>query len=477
MGEEGKGEREETRRGRSVEAEYSVTSTQYSALGVQYSVFGTQCPALGTQYSVLSTQHSVPPAGYEMGINAFALTTVDPGHPLNSGTRVVPMMRWLIVFLAVVLLVGIAEGREIFVNPGTGDDASPGTEAAPLATAQRAVNLAQEGDTIHLLPEGALYRQMIALRGKSGLWIEGHGVTLTGADPLPGDGWEQVGPRLHRRRVKTVRIGRQPRHLLIVAGRAERMGRSPTVRPDFRDPEKLDDGQFTWREIDEQQGWLYVRGELEGLEWSVRPAGLLTSGRNRDIAVRNLNTRHALNDGFNIHGDARGMRFIRVTGYENFDEGFSAHDTCQCWIEEGRFWGNDNAAYDVNTADTYYRRCEFRDSVSVEVGLAGGDHRLDDCTIVAAARVAFRLSPGTLPEEPTDRPLATCVLSKVEIRTTDEHPRPVEIRGQVSAEFVDCALSGVQMRTDKAKLECRNTTLDGQPFEPAPANPQEADLA
>jgi hypothetical protein len=386
------------------------------------------------------------------------------------------MMRWSIAWLVFAFLGGLAQGREIFVNVERGDDAKAGTEAAPLATAQRAVDLAQPGDTIHLLPEGALYRQMIALRGKSGLTIEGHGVTLTGADPLPRDGWELVGPRLHRRRVRTVRIGRQARHLLIVAGRAERMGRSPTVRSDFPDPEKLEEGQFAWQEIDEQQGWLYVRGGVEGLEWSVRPAGLLTSGRNRDMTVRNLNTRHALNDGFNIHGDARGMHFEHVTGYENFDEGFSAHDTCQCWIEDGRFWGNDNAAYDVNTADTYYRRCEFRDSVSVEVGLAGGEHRLDDCTIVAAARVAFRLGPGTLPEEPTDRPLATCVLSGVEIRTADEQPRFVEIRAQVSAELIDCTLSGVRFRTDKAALKCRNTTLDGRALQPAPATPQEGDL-
>ena len=376
------------------------------------------------------------------------------------------MTRWTMAWLVLLSMTGMTQGREIFVNVETGDDGNNGTEAAPLATAQRAVEAAEEGDTVHLLPEGALYRQMIALRGKSGLTIEGHGVTLSGADPLASDGWEEVGHRLYRRRVKTARIGREPRHLLIVGGRAERMGRSPTVRPDFPDPEKLEEGQFAWQEIDEHEGWLYVRGELEGLEWSVRPAGLLTSGRNRDVTVRNLNTRHALNDGFNIHGDARGMHFNRVTGYENFDEGFSAHDTCQCWIEEGRFWGNDNAAYDVNTADTYYRRCQFRDSVSVEVGLAGGDHRLDDCTIVAAAGVAFRLGPGTLPEEPTDKALATCRLTGVEIRAADELPRAVQIQGQVAAELVDCTLSGVQLRLGDAAIHCRNTTLDGRPLEP-----------
>ncbi|HUT91461.1 MAG TPA: hypothetical protein VMY37_18325 [Thermoguttaceae bacterium] len=386
------------------------------------------------------------------------------------------MTRWPSLCLPLVVAVGaaaaiadgMAEGREIFVNIETGDDANLGTAAEPLATAQRAVNVATSGDTIHLLPESALYRQMIALRGKSGITIDGHGVTLTGADPLPSEGWEPLGDRLHRRRVKTVRVGRRPRHLLIVGGRAERMGRSPTVRPDFPDPNKLGEGQFSWQEIDEQEGWLYVRGDVEGLEWSVRPAGLLTTGRNRDVTVRNLNARHALNDGFNVHGDARGMRFSHVTGYENYDEGFSAHDTCQCWIEDGRFWGNDNAAYDVNTADTYYRRCEFRESVSVEVGFAGGEHLLDECLIVAAGPVAFRLGPGTRPDEPGDKPPATCRLAGVEIRSADASPRAVEIQNDVAADLIDCTLAGVELRLGKSQVKCENTTLDGRPWQ-APA--------
>ena len=127
------------------------------------------------------------------------------------------MTRWPSLCLALVAAVGaaagIAEGREIFVNVQTGDDAHLGTAAEPLATAQRAVDLSEPGDVIHLLPEDALYRQMIALRGKSGITIDGHGVTLTGADPLPSEGWEPLGDRLHRRRVKTVRVGRRPRHL------------------------------------------------------------------------------------------------------------------------------------------------------------------------------------------------------------------------------------------------------------------------
>ena len=59
--------------------------------------------------------------------------------------------------------------------------------------------------------------------------------------------------------------------------------------------------------------------------------------------------------------------------------------------------------------------------------------------VVAAGRVAFRLGPGTRPEEPGDKPLATC------------------------------RLAGVELRLGKSQLECENTTLDGRPWQ-APAN-------
>lgn len=195
------------------------------------------------------------------------------------------------VVLGMVCLSSVAsQGREIYVNVQTGDDHNPGTLEQPLVTPQRAVAKSQPGDIIHLLPEGALIRQEIVLSGKEGITIEGHNVTLTGADPLPAEGWEQVSPNLARRRMPQTLM---KRHLLIIAGKANRMGRSPTVTPPFPSPEKLKPGQFCWQDIDAKEGWLYVCGPRDRLEWSVRMAGVRTSGRGRDITIRNLNCRHA----------------------------------------------------------------------------------------------------------------------------------------------------------------------------------------
>ncbi len=376
-----------------------------------------------------------------------------------------PAANWQTRLVAAVALAGLLSavslsGAEWFVNPESGADSNSGAKAAPFKTAQLAVSRAKPGDTIHLLPEGAVYRQMIMLAGKTNLTIEGHGVTLTGADPLPADGWEIVAPGLHRRPLPRTRFDR---HLLIRNGKANRMGRSPSVNAAFPAPEALRDGEFAWiLQPDEKTGWLYVRGSTTGLEWSVRDAGLATGGTNRFITARNLHTRHALNDGFNIHGDCRELRCFNISGYENFDEGFSAHDTCQVWVTDGKFWGNDNAVADVNLCDSYYTRCEFRDSVSVEVLFSGGDHRLDDCRIIASGKVAFSLSSGGNPR--TKEPgLGKCAVTKTEISSADQTPRPLRIAENNEATFKNCRLRGITV-SNRGKVVATESTLDGVPW-------------
>jgi len=384
------------------------------------------------------------------------------------------------VVVGTVIGTTAAWAREIYINVESGADTNPGTSPSPLATTRAAVAQAKPGDVIHLGPDGALIRQEIVLSGKDGLTIEGHNCTLTGADLLPQDKWEPVGPNLARRRMPQPSMAR---HLLIVGGKANRMGRSPSVHPAFPEPKQLSPGQFSWQDIPDpnwkdgnplkdskgrpveaKEGWLYVCGPREGLEWSVRMAGVRTSGRGRDLTIRNLNCRHALNDGFNIHGDWRGVRCDHITGYENFDEGFSAHDTCECWIDDGRFWSDDNAVADINQAETFYRRCEFRDSVSVEVLFQGGKHSLDDCRIVATGKTAF-LASATTSKDKARVPIE-CRLSRCDFRSADDPPRTFTLR-DADLEMNDCRLERVRWEATGSRLKARQCTLDGKPL-PSP---------
>ena len=292
----------------------------------------------------------------------------------------------------------------VHADSSVGDNANDGSRDAPVATLQRAVTLATAGDTIHLLPEGALFRQTVVLNtGDDQLTIEGNGCTLSGADPIPAEGWQPAGEGLWKRRIG---IPRWDRHLLIVDGRAESMGRTPsTPKTDpFPDADQLQPGQFRFDYIDgdEKEGWLTVRADpgRHALEWGTRSNGLATSGKLRGGTVRNLNARHCLNDGFNIHGDARELVFEKISGYDNYDEGFSAHDTCECVIRDSRFLRGDHAIADVNQAETHYQRCFFSSAINCNVVFQGGVHSLIDCEIEVGGKetaLSISTSGGDVP--------------------------------------------------------------------------------
>ena len=365
------------------------------------------------------------------------------------------------IFLCLLFTPLLGESRDWFVNNKTGSNKGDGSRSQPFRIAQAAVALARPGDTIHLLPEGALYRQQISIRGKTNIVILGNGVTLTGADPLPETGWEELANGLNRRQLKKTLFDR---HLLIRDGKANRMGRSPSIRKEFPKPENLKAGEFSWQPKDEKTGWLYVKGSVKGLEWSVRAAGVATSGASRGVTIRNLHARHALNDGYNIHGDCRGLICEDFTAYENFDEGFSAHDTCTARIVRGRFWGNDHAVADVNFADTDYEDCEFSQSLSTEVLFSGGSHTLKNCRIIASAPTAFSLSVGSHPRI-EGKSLGNCVLIGCDIRSDDQKPRALRISVDCTVSFRSNVLQHIDV-SNRGELMVKDSVRDGSKWQP-----------
>lgn len=359
--------------------------------------------------------------------------------------------------LSIALLLGVSGSStvelaaDLFVNPESGSDDLSGAMSEPFATIQKAIASSKPGDTIHLLPKDSVYRQHFVLSGRNNLTIEGNGVTLDGADPLPESGWDAMSNQLFRRKLpRTV----WDRHLLIIDERTERMGRTQSSNsPDFPEPEELKTGQFCFEPIDASSGWLYVRGSTKSLEWAVRPNGLGTGGKNSNITVRNLNARHFLNDGFNIHGHSVGMKFENIRGYDCFDEGFSAHDTCECTIDTGVFHGNENAIADVNDCETHYRHCEFRDSVSVDTLLVGRKHSLTDCRILNTTN-ATALSAGPRGEASSTFDLR---LERVVVRGETDKPARVRINGG-KVKIVGCQFENADVNTQGATVAISKST-------------------
>jgi len=120
----------------------------------------------------------------------------------------------------------------------------------------------------------------------------------------------------------------------------------------------------------------------------VRDAGFRTNGVASHLIVRNLAACHHWNDGFNIHGRCRGLRFENIVGYENMDEGFSSHEWCETDVYEAEFWGNDNGVADVMRCLSSYHRVYTHHNVEVGFLFRGGRHWVVDCLSAADGRPA-----------------------------------------------------------------------------------------
>ncbi|MCC9609430.1 hypothetical protein LOC68_05250 [Blastopirellula sp. JC732] len=361
--------------------------------------------------------------------------------------------------LGLCLIASSLLAAELHVNAETGSDSNPGTVEKPLKTLQKGISSAKEGDVIQLHPQGAVYRQAGTFGNRSAITIEGNGVTLDGADPLPEDGWEKVGANLYRRQMKRTPLDR---HLLIIDGVMQRMGRTQSAgSPDFPPPSALKPGEFCFENIDDKQGWLYVCGSTKNLQWSTRVNGIATGGPCKRLVIRNLNTRNFLNDGFNVHGDCRELKFENINGYDCFDEGFSAHESAECEINGGKFYGNENGIADVNSTETVYRNCQFYGNVNVDVLLVGKVHRLIDCQIVNMTSAAA-LNGGPREKQAT----FDLVLERVSI-TTDKKEEKGHARVNGGTLLLkDCVIENVNLNTLGADVKYEGTNkLNGKVVE------------
>ncbi|MBI3464826.1 MAG: hypothetical protein HY000_17495 [Planctomycetes bacterium] len=396
--------------------------------------------------------------------------------------------------LAVSLLaVSGSAAREIYVNNQSGSNESAGTAEAPFRTARKAISVVGEGDVIHLLPKKVVYREMITIRDKGPFTIEGHDCTVSAADPLPSNPaeWEAIGPALHRIRLRRTI---EDRHVLVVNGAAQMMGRTKymiqaakraagqegdfealraVLTSQYPKPADLNDGQFAWEPIDMTSGWLYVKGPLANLEWSVRSQCIYTTGRSDGVAIRNLHARFALNDGFNLHGAALDYRLQNVTAYGCFDNGISPHGACSFTAEDSRFWGNEMALGNDFATQTHFVRCELAGSTQEEIMCIGGKHLFEDCRIRAAGPVAIRLihtkrSPqfvlneiklaGADPEMKSEVTFRNCT-----VESADGPVRQIVTQPGPSVAFERCVFKGIEFKPEKASnVKLIDCTLDGR---------------
>jgi hypothetical protein len=249
------------------------------------------------------------------------------------------------------------------------------------------------------------------------------------------------------------------------------------LRAQYPKLEELKNGQFAWEAIDARDGWLYVKGAIDKLEWAVRTQGLYTDKEVHNITIRNLHARHALNDGYNIHGNAQGLRLFNVTAHECFDNGISPHGACSFTVQDSQFLRNEMAVGNDFLTETHFLRCTMADSTQEEIMIIGGRHLFEDCTIRAAGPVAVRLivsKPGAsrplaLQEiqksgkDPTMKPQYT--FRNCTLESADGMPRKFVVGPNVNISIERCTFRGIQFQVDAAAdMRVTESTLDNQPL-------------
>ncbi|MFP4026723.1 MAG: right-handed parallel beta-helix repeat-containing protein [Candidatus Brocadiia bacterium] len=85
------------------------------------------------------------------------------------------------------------------------------------------------------------------------------------------------------------------------------------------------------------------------IEFVVRGNGVQITGKTSHVVVKNINATKVYNDGYNIHGAAKDCRFYNCNAHDCGDEGFSAHDRCETFLDGAVYRNCSNGIANVNT--------------------------------------------------------------------------------------------------------------------------------
>lgn len=311
--------------------------------------------------------------------------------------------------------------------------------AAYASIAQAIATGLNPGDTLRLAPGSGPYRESVFIpssgTAEAPIVLDASGETITGCDPLVGfqtvngvttcdltaywtsgrtpQGFTQVNGRWTAISVPSGAPQPMP---FVLSYRGERVVQSTAVRT--TPSGKL--GQLTRHAtLSDDGNTLTLLPGVSAEDWEIST---------RDFVIRVYNTSHqtyrnlkatgSLNDGINLHGDGTALRFENVEGFNNLDEGFSAHDTITCHIRGGVFYRNDNGLVNVNnsvlTADDVLCHDNFGYGVAfMNAAIADLDHlrtaRNGVCGLAVRNQSVVTVTHGAISGGGwTQKPLVSC---------------------------------------------------------------------
>jgi hypothetical protein len=281
---------------------------------------------------------------------------------------------------------------------------------AGAPTIAHAIKAAQPGDTIHLEPK--VYYDYAGFYNKKGepgkpVTLDGHGATLEGSDPLDVAKWKEVSPGLFAADELLPRLDDAmiARWFFLFDGRMQLMGRTSKGRSAaLKKVEELQPGEWTFIKDPTREkppsrviyGTFYIKlaaGQtLAGarIRVPVRSAGVQMNGDNAHLVIKNITATHPYNDGFNIHGDCRDVRFENIRAIECGDDGISAHESAQYDVDGFVSIGNSTGICDTGTAQTSYNRVLIAGCVGVDLYfLDAGRYRVTNALVLSSSLNPF----------------------------------------------------------------------------------------
>ena len=312
-------------------------------------------------------------------------------------------------------------GRDLYVNPETGEDRANGLAAAtcpsggPVRSIAQGIRLAGPGDTLHLAP--ATYkgrREQAGFYNKSGLpgrpiVLDGHGAVIDGCEPLDPGMWREISPGLYcsdtlYREVFHDNDEYAARAFFVFDGRMNRMGRSlKGPKPPYPSPDALQPGEWTFQTGERRFFVRIAPGQTlrsARIEVPRVTTGVQVSGDCRDLVIRNVRVTRVLNDGFGITvgrepgSRVRRVRFEDIAAVECGDDGLSAHGDCEVFVDG--FLSQRNGTGICTCGRSWNSRVVIREAHGLDLDLyAGpGPHVFTDSLILCNGIRPLTVSAG-----------------------------------------------------------------------------------
>jgi len=261
------------------------------------------------------------------------------------------------------------------VNNATGSDENDGkTEASAFATIAKAVSACGTSDRLVLSNTGTPYHESLVLKQLGGtprapFVVEGSGAVLSGYRALPAARWEKVGDGLYLFRTPV-----RPHQCPYLADHGTKL-------PEKKEVAALDAGEFCWRR---DHGIYFKCAPGKPLTDYELGATMLATGfttvNASYIVCRDLVCEYFSNDGFNLHGDCRGLVLERVEARYNGNQGVSIHEAGGLVVRDAHLHHNGQGIVDVNASRSHYSGV-LAERNGLGAGFNGGFHSMVDCVL------------------------------------------------------------------------------------------------